>query len=145
IIAKALEKDPADRFQSMREMVGDLRRVARQIAETPATSSASVGVALRQIVARRRWLTVSAVATIAASLFLANVGGLRTRLSSDVRGPRIESLTVLPLENLSGDAEQDYFAAGMHEALIVDLGKLSGLRRVSARPSVLRYQKTDKP
>jgi Tfp pilus assembly protein PilF len=33
----------------------------------------------------------------------------------------------------------------MHEALIVGLGKLSGLRRVSARPSVLRYQKSEKP
>ena len=51
---------------------------------------------------------------------------------------------MLPLENLSGDVQQDYFAAGMHEALILDLGKLSGLRRVTARPSVLRYQKTEK-
>jgi len=52
---------------------------------------------------------------------------------------------VLPLENLSGNPEQDYFPQGMHDALITDLGKLSGLRRVIARSSVMRYRKTDKP
>jgi serine/threonine protein kinase/TolB-like protein/Tfp pilus assembly protein PilF len=146
VVEKALEKDPVDRFQSMRDMVVDLRRVARQSGDAPARSAASPGVALRHTMARRRWLTLSAAtAAIAAILFIANVGGLRTRLLSDARRPQIQSLAVLPLENLSGDADQDYFAAGMHEALIVNLGKLSGLRRVSARPSVLRYQKTDKP
>jgi TolB-like protein len=56
----------------------------------------------------------------------------------------ITSLAVLPLENLSGNPEQDYLAAGLHEELIVDLSKLSGLRRVIARASVMRYSKTDK-
>ena len=36
VVEKALEKDPADRYQSMREMVADLRRLARQSSETPA-------------------------------------------------------------------------------------------------------------
>ena len=58
--------------------------------------------------------------------------------------PRVQSLAVLPLENLSGDPEQDYLAEGIHEALITDLAKLSGLHRVIARSSVMRYQKTDK-
>lgn len=40
---------------------------------------------------------------------------------------------------------EDYFAAGMHEALITDLAKLGGFKRVIARSSVMRYQKTDKP
>ncbi len=57
----------------------------------------------------------------------------------------IKSLAVLPLDNLSGDPEQEYFVAGLHEALITDLAKLSGLERVIARTSVLRYQKTRKP
>ena len=58
---------------------------------------------------------------------------------------RIDSLAVLPLENLSGDAAQDYLAAGLHEALITDLAQLGGLKRVIARGSVMRFAKTDKP
>jgi non-specific serine/threonine protein kinase len=61
------------------------------------------------------------------------------------RRKRIQSLAVLPLENLSGDPEQDYLADGVHEALITDLGKLSAFRRVIARASVTRYRKSEKP
>jgi len=52
---------------------------------------------------------------------------------------RIASLAVLPLENLSGDAEQDYFAEGMTEALITSLAKIGALRVVS-RTSVMQYK-----
>ena len=84
------------------------------------------------------------VAAAAAILLISNAGGVRSRLIGGAAGAKIESLAVLPLENLSGDPQQDYLAAGMHEALILDLGRLSGLKRVSARGSVLRYQGTDK-
>jgi TolB-like protein/Tfp pilus assembly protein PilF len=55
----------------------------------------------------------------------------------------IRSLAVLPLENLSGDPEQEYFSDGMTEALIAELGKISALRVIS-RQSVMRYKGTDK-
>jgi len=54
------------------------------------------------------------------------------------------SLAVLPLENLSGDADQQYFADGMTEALITSLAQLRGLTVISRR-SVLRYQGTREP
>ena len=53
------------------------------------------------------------------------------------------SIAVLPLRNLSGDPGQDYFADGMTEALITELGKLSGLRLLSYQ-SVLGYRQTAK-
>jgi TolB-like protein/Flp pilus assembly protein TadD len=60
-------------------------------------------------------------------------------------GPRrIRSLAVLPLENLSGDPNQEYFADGMTETLIGDLGKLRALRVIS-RTSVMRYKGARKP
>lgn len=58
--------------------------------------------------------------------------------------PKIESLAVLPLENLSGDPAQEYFADGMTEELITDLGKIGALRVIS-RTSVMRYKDTTKP
>lgn len=58
--------------------------------------------------------------------------------------PRIRSLAVLPLESLSGDASQDYFADGMTDALIADLGQISALRVIS-RTSVMTYKRIRKP
>jgi TolB-like protein/DNA-binding winged helix-turn-helix (wHTH) protein len=57
---------------------------------------------------------------------------------------KIRSLAVLPLENLSGDASQDYFADGMTEELITDLGQISTLRVIS-RSSVMSYKSAPKP
>jgi TolB-like protein/DNA-binding winged helix-turn-helix (wHTH) protein/Tfp pilus assembly protein PilF len=56
----------------------------------------------------------------------------------------IRSLAVLPLESLSSDASQDYFADGMTDELISDLGKISALRVIS-RTSVMGYKHTRKP
>jgi TolB-like protein/DNA-binding winged helix-turn-helix (wHTH) protein len=58
--------------------------------------------------------------------------------------PRIQSLAVLPLANLSKDADQDYFADGMTEELTTDLGKISALRVVS-RTSTMQYKGSKKP
>ena len=55
----------------------------------------------------------------------------------------IRSLAVLPLENFSENPEQNYFAAGMHEALIERLSQLPEVRMVS-RTSVAQYAATDK-
>ena len=57
---------------------------------------------------------------------------------------QIGSLAVLPLENLSGDPTQDYFADGMTEALIAGLAKVRALRVIS-RTSVMQYKGTRKP
>jgi TolB-like protein/DNA-binding winged helix-turn-helix (wHTH) protein/Flp pilus assembly protein TadD len=56
----------------------------------------------------------------------------------------IHSLAVLPLESLSNDASQDYFADGMTDELISDLGQISALRVIS-RTSVMAYKHARKP
>ena len=58
--------------------------------------------------------------------------------------PSIRSLAVLPLENLSGDASQDYFSDGMTDELITELGQISELRVIS-RTSVMTYKGARKP
>jgi TolB-like protein/DNA-binding winged helix-turn-helix (wHTH) protein/Tfp pilus assembly protein PilF len=58
--------------------------------------------------------------------------------------PQINSVAVLPLESLSADASQDYFADGMTDELITDLGQIAALRVIS-RTSVMSYKRTRKP
>ncbi len=88
------------------------------------------------------------VATLAvlAALDLAGVRDRVLRSLGAVREPplQIQSIAVLPLENLSGDPGQDSFADAMTEELITNLGKSSGLRVIS-RTSVMRYKGAKKP
>lgn len=56
---------------------------------------------------------------------------------------KVMSLAVLPLVNLSGDPEQDYFVDGLHEALITQLSKIAGLKVIS-RQSSMRYKTSNK-
>ena len=60
------------------------------------------------------------------------------------RAGRIESLAVLPLENLSHDPEQEYFAEGMTEALITTLAKIGALR-VTSRTTAMHYKGVHRP
>ena len=68
--------------------------------------------------------------------------GYRFLLPTQDPGP-IKSLAILPLANISGDAEQEYFADGMTDALITELGKIGALRVIS-RQSVMQFKRTNK-
>ena len=78
------------------------------------------------------------------NLLVFNAGGWRNRLLAQTRSKPIESLAVLPLENLSNDPEQDYFAEGLTDEMITSLAKISALRVIS-RTSVMRYKGTKEP
>ena len=73
-----------------------------------------------------------------------NVRGVRRRLFAHAGEPRIHALAVLPLESLSADQNQDYFADGMTDELITMLAKYSDLRVIS-RTSVMQYKKAHRP
>jgi TolB-like protein/DNA-binding winged helix-turn-helix (wHTH) protein/Tfp pilus assembly protein PilF len=97
---------------------------------------------------RRRAFRLAAYAAVGVFALVvvlvgADVGGWRARLVGRAAGPRIESLAVLPLANLSLDPGQDYFADGMTEALIANLAQVRALRVIS-RTSVVHYKGTDK-
>jgi TolB-like protein/Flp pilus assembly protein TadD len=78
-----------------------------------------------------RWDAVSGIASRGSGLALSAASVAPVRLA------------VLPLEDLSGDSDQTYFADGMHDVLITDLAGIDALR-VTARASALRYGGTDK-
>src|SRR6266705_2513766 len=98
---------------------------------------ADAGVAPTRPRRTRVWMGFGLVLVLAASLSWI----LYSRSHSS---PKIRSLAVLPLESLSGDASQDYFADGMTDALIADLGQISALRVIS-RTSVMTYKRVRKP
>lgn len=69
-------------------------------------------------------------------MYQSNVDNIHNFNSADNR----MAIAVLPLYNLTGNADQDYLVDGMHDALIGDLGQISALRVIS-RTSTLRYKK----
>jgi TolB-like protein/DNA-binding winged helix-turn-helix (wHTH) protein/Flp pilus assembly protein TadD len=94
---------------------------------------------------RRLWPTRSFIAALALiiiiTLSILSVWRLRSRAPASTG---IRSIAVLPLENLSGDASQSYFADGMTDELITDLAQISALRVIS-RTSVMVYKGARKP
>src|SRR5215831_16542378 len=141
IIAKCLEKDRNLRYQHASEIRTDLRRLKRD------TVSGHSGTGIDT--SSHRPLLQQSLIAAAAGLFLLILSavGLRTeRLRQWLRPiavSPIESLAVLPLQNLSGDPEQEYFVDGMTEELIADLGQVSSLHVIS-RTSVMLYKGTKK-
>jgi eukaryotic-like serine/threonine-protein kinase len=139
VTARCLEKEPARRYQRASEVRAALETIG---------SGASARVAAGQVRGRFSPRLIAA-ASLAAVLGLAggavwlNVGGTRQRLVGG-SGDQIRSIAVLPLENLSGDPDQEYFAAGMHEALITDLAQI-GVLKVIAKPSSDAFKGSKKP
>ena len=94
---------------------------------------------------KRVWWAAAGLVLLGVGVGLGlDVAGVRDRLLGSPLGGEITSMAVLPLKNLSGEPGQDYFADGMTEALINELGKISTLRAVSHR-SVSGYRETAKP
>jgi DNA-binding winged helix-turn-helix (wHTH) protein len=76
---------------------------------------------------RPHWVRVIGLAAILSAAVGLSVGGLRHRIFGRSMASPIRSIAVLPLENLSRDPDQEYFADGVTEAIITDLGKIGKL------------------
>ena len=89
------------------------------------------------------WIAVPVILALVVMALVANLGSLRTRIMSHLHPgpPQISSIAVIPLESLSGDREQEYFADGLTDELITDLAKM-GSTRVTSRASIIRYKGT---
>ncbi len=103
-------------------------------------SSVMPATAPRSRMALRQWSFVFVgLLLLVVAVVALNAGGLRDRLFGNRNPIRVQSLAVLPLRNVSGDAAQDYFADGITDAFINDLAKIDTLR-VMSRASVMRYK-----
>ena len=119
VLLRGLSPDRADRYDSMDRLLEQLTPGART--------------------SRRRFLVPATLAIAAIALVVANMEWNRGGAPLD-----ITSIAVLPLKNLSGDPQQDYFVDGMTEALITELGRIGALQVLSYQ-SVIRYRQTSMP
>ena len=124
VISKCLEKDPSLRYASARDVAVDLRRLSATTFDHAPTQESH----------KRKWIALAAALVVITAGFFSV-----SRFTNIFRGSQIQSIAVLPLTNLSGDKEQDYFADGITEELITDLGQIKALRVIS-HTTVMRYK-----
>jgi len=134
VVNKALEKDPDKRYKQAEELLDDLKSISAGIVPE------EIKARLRKAKLRKRKRAILYAGAAGLIIILAVLG------LTLLKGPpeTIDSIAVLPLENLTGDAEQEYFVDGVTDELIGQLGQISGLQRVISRTSVMRYKNTDK-
>jgi TolB-like protein/DNA-binding winged helix-turn-helix (wHTH) protein/Flp pilus assembly protein TadD len=106
----------------------------------PLTSGPEALLEVRSRRLPRRALALLAGAAVVAVTFALAVARWHRQLWGRAASP-IHSLAVLPLENLSGDPNQDYFVEGITDELITDLAQVGAIRVVS-HTSVMRYKGT---
>jgi serine/threonine protein kinase/Tfp pilus assembly protein PilF len=124
VVEKALQKNPRDRYQSMREMVADLHSLLRQPGSSGSASN-------------RPWkgiLSAAAMALLALAVWKYWPAAPR---------PPIQRIAVLPLRDLSNDANQGAFSDGTTEAVILNLAQVHSLSVIS-HTSVMHYKGTRK-
>jgi DNA-binding winged helix-turn-helix (wHTH) protein len=121
------------------------RRPGSVAGNLPATKPGHEVQDARLAVAPKRRLWPARRVVVALALVLCLLIFFAWRFRSQAAAPSgIRSIAVLPLENLSGDASQNYFADGMTDELITDLAQISALRVIS-RTSVMVYKGARKP
>jgi len=145
IINKALEKDPALRYQSAADLGADLRRLRRDSSADRAAGSFS-SVAQDS---KRRWGLAIAAAAVAIAIVLTTMvlrksTGLQNTapgaevgvasLPSSASGP---SIAVLPFTNASGDPDQDYFGDGLAAEIGTELARYRELSVIARSSTVL--------
>jgi len=133
VVSKALEKNTDERYQHVEELIDDLKSISEGIVPE------GVRARLRKAKLLRRKRAIL-YAGIAGFLIIMTVIGLSLFTG---RGEAIDSIAVLPLENLTGDVEQEYFVDGVTDELIGQLAQISALRVISRR-SVMKYKESDK-
>jgi len=153
IVTKTLAKDPEERYQHVKELLIDLRRLRQHLdveAElerrvTPeehasAQASASTGAAYLVASIRRRWLgalVALVVLAVAVAVYFAY-----SRHSPSGSATGLRSIAVLPFQNIGGDPETEYLSDGIAESIIGSLSQLSQVR-VMARSTVFSYKGKD--
>jgi len=134
VVCKALEKNPDKRYQHIGELLDDLKSISAGIVPE------EIKARLRKAKLRRRKRAI----LYAGAAFLIIIMAVIAMSLFTGRAEAINSIAVLPLENLTGDAGQEYFVDGVTDELIGQLAKI-GAWRVISRRSVMQYKGVERP
>ncbi|MFN0172481.1 MAG: winged helix-turn-helix domain-containing tetratricopeptide repeat protein [Bryobacteraceae bacterium] len=131
--------------RKVREALGDSAQAPRYVETLPQRGYRFIaplaGAAPASSRRPRAFYAACGAAGVTVLLLLAYLGGFFRR---GVSPGEIEAVAVIPFENLSKDADEEYFADGVTDALITELGRVGALRVIS-RQSVMLYKRVKKP
>ena len=139
LLSRLLAKDAAERYASIADVRPDLAAMAAATTEVPGPRPGGRATALR----KRLAMGALVIGVAAAAIVLVRSGGFRSTPPALAPGV-IRSIAVLPLDNYSGDPNQDYFAEGMTDELTTDLATISQLRVIS-RGSAMQFKGKARP
>jgi len=134
VVGKALEKNPDERYQNLEDLLDDLRSISEGIVPE------GVKARLRKAKLRRRKRAILYAGAAGLIIIMAVIA--LTLFTG--RAEAIDSIAVLPFENLTGDSEQEFFVDSATDELIGQLAQISGLRRVISRTTVMEYKGVEK-
>jgi TolB-like protein/tetratricopeptide (TPR) repeat protein/predicted Ser/Thr protein kinase len=134
VVAKALEKDLDNRYLTIDEMLYDLKSISEGIVPE------EIKAMLRRAKLLKRKRTIIYAGAV-GFLIIATLVVL-TRFTGSAGA--IDAIAVLPLENLTGDPQQDFFVDAATDELIGQLAQIAALRVISRR-SVMQYKGVEKP
>jgi serine/threonine-protein kinase len=134
VIGKSLEKNPADRYQGMQELLEDLKAIAEGLKPLRAKA----GLFRGRILGIKKVYAYTGL----ACLFVLIASAIVFLLPK--RGQAYDSIAVLPLQNISGDPEQESFCDGVHQELITQLSRIKAIKKVIAKSSMMGYKDTKK-
>jgi len=139
ILEKALRKNSDERYQTIKEMLADLRILN---GELEAKSSLPQTKARAQsIVSKIKRHKRGVLLTLAAALLVAAAVAYSFFIVAPAPLPNEKSIAVLPFENLSEEKSNAYFADGIQDEILTRLSKIADLKVIS-RTSTQRYKKT---
>ena len=145
LIRHCLEKNPGQRLGDMAGASGALAELASGATRSGSLTETSIAASVPagRVAGRRRGARIAVAALIVATVAMVAVG-LWNLARGRSSGPSIRSIAVLPLTNASGKPDDQYFADGMTDMLIANLGSIEALKVIS-RTSVMAYRGGSKP
>jgi len=143
VITRCLAKEPAQRFESTRELATALEALtpeASAAGELPETADAVRPAPLLPATSRR----LRSVAGVAILVAVSMAGAFLWRRAETPSDPSISSVAVIPFENPARDPEIDYISDGLTDSLIDHLSRAKSLK-VMARATVMRFKGRSDP
>jgi len=133
LILICMEKERERRYQNAAELLEELDKIEKGIP-------IEVRIPLKRKI-EIKWKSVLLYMGVPLLLILLIAGAIILFIG---RAEAIDSIAVLPFENLTGDSEQEYFVDGIADELIGQLGQIGALRVIS-RQSMMQYKGSEKP